>query len=74
VLIKLKQGKSHSISRRHQGSAMSTQHPSPEKLSNEDAHSPSTRTPLIQGNLTMWRGGFPGEVLGERRFFRLWDK
>ena len=49
-------------------------HPSPEKLSKEDALSPSSKTPLIQGNLTMWRRGVPGEVLGERRFFRLWDR
>ena len=53
---------------------MTTHHPSPEKLSAEDAHSPASRIPLIQGYLTMWRGGVPGEVPGQRRFFRLWDR
>ncbi len=53
---------------------MSAHHQSPEMLSTDDAHSTSSRIPLISGNLTLWRGGMPGEVLGERRFFRLWDR
>lgn len=44
--------------------AMSVQYQPSEALSAEEARIPPSRTPLISGNLTIWRGGVPGEVLG----------